>query len=632
MGFSRFLPARTLLIIVAFFLLGFAVFGASIGNDFVTWDDAGLITENRDVQSMTPETLRHVFMSYDPELYIPLTFVSYQIDHRIGGDAPAVYHATNLVLHILNALLACWLLSLLLGFGWLPILLGLFFLIHPLNAEAVAWASARKDVLSTFFLLSSLISYVEWRSRRSAVLFVVSMILFVLALLSKVMAVMLPVVLVLLDLLENRRDVKAMAAEKAPFFVLSLTFGIVALFGKTSVLASSTPWQKMIMAAKSTLFYLEKFVAPYGLSFAYPYTKPVTILSADFFLPVVAVALLLATAWRLRERFKLALFGILFFLVTLVPTFANFSKGSDMYFASDRYAYVPMIGLLLALGVFVEEWLHSAATVRGSSLRMKAVAVLSAGILVTFGVLAHAQALTWKSSDVLYRHALEYYPNSRAAHHNLGMELLQLGDPQGAIAEFDTATAIKDDPRTRVSKGAALVALKRYPEAVAEYQTVIRMDPTQPDAYYGLGNIAYKIGNLQEAIRQYRQALAVRPEYTNALNNLGGIYIEQKDWDNAIATLRQSVEQRPDFPESYYNLAGAEEKKGLKQQAEADYRTAIRLSPGDSDAFASLAALLYGEKRVPEAAELLKQALRISQENEIGLKLLGRMQKDGIVR
>ncbi len=633
MDLTRFLPSRGIVItITAFVLLGLLSFGASLSNGFVTWDDAGLIVENRSVQSITPETLKHVFTSYDPELYIPLTFVSYQLDHLIGGDGPWIYHATNLSLHILNALLVVWLLTLFLGAGWLSVALGLIFLLHPLNAEAVAWASARKDVLSTFFFLGALISYVRWRSGRRWLLFALSLSLFVLSLLSKVMTITLPVALILIDLLEQRRDFRRMALEKAPFFALSFVFGIIALFGKTTVLAASTGFQKVLMAGMSTVFYLEKFVIPHGLSFAYPYTRPVTLSSPDFFFPALIVVAFLWLTYRLAIRLPLAAFGLAFFLLTLIPTFANFSKGGDIYFASDRYAYVPMIGLLIAMGAALQHWISLAGTARASDARVRGIVAAFVLILIASGALAHAQSLTWRTSESLYRHALNYYPNSRAAHHNLGMELLQFGDPEGAIREFDTSAAIKDDPRTRVSKGAALVALKRYPEAMQEYETVIRTDPDEPDAYYGLGNIAYKLGDLQTAIKQYRQALAVKPNYTNALNNLGGIYLELRDWDNAIATLQRSVELRPDFPESYYNLAGAEERKGLFAQAEADYRTAIALSPSDADAIASLAKLVYDQRRIPEAADLLKQALRINQQNAIAHELLERMQKDGVIR
>jgi len=633
MKLLRCLPStKIILIVVSFFLIGFGIYGASIHNEFVTWDDVGLIVENKDVSAMNLTTLKHVFSSYDPELYIPLTFVSYQLNHIIAGDNPAIYHATNLVFHIVNALLVCWLLTLLMGSGWIPLVLAALFLVHPLNAEAVTWASARKDVLSTFFFLSSLIAYIRWREVRGFYFFIFSLFLFLLGLLSKVIVITLPIVLLFFDVLEERRDIKKIVIEKLPFFVLSVIFGIVAILGKTAILAASTPWQKILMACKSTIFYIGKFIAPFRLSVIYPYTKPIVISSPDFFVPLVlTIALLGVTVWVWKKS-RLASLGLAFYLLTLIPTFTNFSKANDNYFASDRYAYIPMIGLLITLGVILQHWLSLPRTVRESARNMKTFTCSAVVVIGIFAITAHAQSLTWRTSESLYRNAIEFYPNSRAAHHNLGMEFLIAGKPEDAIAAFDIAESIKNDPRTRVSKGAALVALKRYQEATAQYESVIAMDPDEPDAYYGLGNIALKQGRLTEAIDQYKKAIAVDPEYTNAINNLGAIYIEQGDWDNAITTLRQSISINPDFPESYYNLAGAEERKGLLVEAEADYRTAIALSPFDADAVASLATMLYKQKRIPEAAELLKSALSLNQENRIGLALLAQMQRDGVVR
>lgn len=625
--------SRQLWLCVGFFAVSLLTYGRSLSHDFVSWDDTALIVENQDVKQINTRTVSHVFSSYDPELYIPLTFVSYQIDHAIGGGHPAVFHGTNIIIHTFNALLVVWVLSLLLGSGWLPIALGLLFLAHPLNTEAVVWASARKDTLSTFFLLSSLIAYISWRrDSRIMKLYVLSLLLFVLGLLSKVMAISLPIVLILMDLLEERKIDRRLVLEKLPYIALSVIFGIVAIFGKTTVLASSTLWQKILVSAKSTMFYAEKFVLPHGLSFAYPYTKVITLSSPDFFVPVLfCLALLAAFIFCWKQR-RLLSFAMAFYVVTLAPTYINFSKGGDIYFASDRYAYVPMIGLLLLLGAVVQEWTEAAKSSESSERRRSAVAILMVIAVAAASAGSMVQAAVWKDSKTLYTHAIQYYPNSVTAHHNLGMELLREGNPNGALDEFDIAFSIKDDPRTRLSRGAALVALKRFDDAETEYLRVIQTSPDEPDAYYGIGNIKYRRGDLQAAIVHYQKALAVKPGYANALNNLGGIYIELERWDDAIAILQQSIDLRPDFVESYYNIAGAYERKGLLAEAENNYRRATELNPVDADALSSLASILYTKGDIDAAAQLLQRAFDADQNNVIGISLLKRMRADGVAK
>src|SRR3989344_80161 len=163
-------------------LIGTVYGRAVLQNDFVTWDDGLLITENPIIQDISWENVKAAFTTYDPELYIPLTFLSYQIDHLFWGLNPVGFHLTNLVLHTLNAVLVFFLLQLLLSGNNLPLplkgegrvrvawraiafLVALLWAIHPLNTEAVAWASARKDLLSGFFFLFSVCGYLQWRAR-----------------------------------------------------------------------------------------------------------------------------------------------------------------------------------------------------------------------------------------------------------------------------------------------------------------------------------------------------------------------------------------------------------------------------------------------------------------------------------
>lgn len=623
-------PKKLALIIGGFFIVGFLIYGHSLQNDFVTWDDIGLIVENPDITSISPTTVKNVFSRYDPELYIPLTFMSYQVDYAVGGLHPFMYHASNLLFHTLNALLVTLLLWILLRSGWLSIGLGLLFLVHPLNTEAVAWASSRKDVLSTLFFLLSLILYLVWRTKPQRRYVVLSLLLFTAGLLSKVMVISLPIVLFLLDWLEDRKIDKSLFIEKIPYLVLSVALGIIALFGKASILATTTPAQKLLMAAKSAVFYIPKFVMPYGLTFAYPYNGVIRLMTPAFFIPVLICIAVIIASWKYRKRYRMVVFGIVFYILTLLPTFSNFAKGGDIYIASDRYAYIPMIGLLIVLGFVIETWLQSVSTERAFATRRRSMITATFVCLFGFSVVASVQATTWKNSEALYSHALQYQPESRAAHHNLAMEYLRMGDAEKALQEFDTALAIKDDPRSHINKGAAYVMLKKFTDAKSEYEYVLKDNPENAEALYGLGNVEYKQGNKHVAVDLYKKALAINPEYTNALNNLGGLYIELEDWDSAIDVLQQSLRLQPDFPESFYNLGGAYESKGLFTEAEQAYRSALSLRQNDADTLAHLATVLYNQNKVDDAAKYLGQAFQENGYNTTAHALLERMKKDGV--
>jgi len=313
-----------------------------------------LIYENSAIRAINPSTLKTIFTTYDPELYIPLTFFTYQIDYLVGGINPLPYHMQNLLWHTLNALLVTWLMLLLLKNRWVAVMLGLLFAVHPLHTEAVVWASARKDVLSTFFFLLSVIEYIRYRKEgKSRFHYGMSLCAFLLGLFAKVTILTLPVVLLLLDLLAGRKWSRTMIIEKIPFFALSGIFAVVAFYGKTGVLGASTILEKLLMAPVSTMHYLSKIVAPAGLSVLYPFFGDLTLSNPVVLLAFCLTALFLAIVMIALRYHRVAFFALAFFLVTLSPTLFNFAKGDTFYFASDRYAYVPSVGVLLLIGLII---------------------------------------------------------------------------------------------------------------------------------------------------------------------------------------------------------------------------------------------------------------------------------------
>jgi len=617
-------------IIFSFFFVGFIIYGPSLHHEFVSWDDDLLFVHNPNVQQISMTTIRTVFSTYDPELYVPLTMMSYQVDDAIGGGKPFMVHFTNRFLHISNSLLVTCLLFVLFQHGWLALGLGMIFLLHPLNTEAAVWASSRKDLLSTFFFLSSLLMWLRYRDVPTPKSYIVSLLLFLCSLLSKVMTVTLPLVMILIDLLEGKGMSRALLKEKAPFFALSLIFGIIALFGKTKVLEASSSLQKVLVASKATVSTITKFIAPYDLSVMYPYTKPITISSPDFFVPILAILFLLALLWRFSSRSRLATFGALFFFITLVPTFTNFSKGGDFYIASDRYAYIPMIGLLILVGVGIRSWMNMSGRMRTRASRNNSLLVSTVCLFALFGYLSSTQAAVWKNDESLYENILSKYPNARAAHNNLGIDLYDKGGYAEAIKAFDRALEIRSDPITQINKAAALVSIGKLDEARAIYENSLTIDPTMTDALFGIGNIYQRKGDLLSAAAQYRRVLTMDPTYLRARNNLGIVYILLKDWDNAIETMKAVVREKPNYSEPYYNLAGLYEKKGMMKEAEEMYQQSLALNPDDAEILSRLATLLYDRGAIEDAAALLTKALAVNPSHQTSLSLVVRMRKDGV--
>ena len=268
MHLERSSSLRQWLPLVCIVLITLALYFPSLKNGFVNLDDPMLVYENSAVQTLSLKTIGYVFTSYDPELYIPLTFVSYQIEYALFGANPTAFHLTSLLLHLINVVLVFAVLELLLNKRAFALLGALLFAIHPINGEAVLWISARKDLLSTVFFLSAWLAYLKLSIGRKRTIIIG--VLFVLALLSKVSAVTLPAILILTDW-RKHRPLKESLQEHWPLLIIATMFIAIALGGKTVILAETTLFQKLLMAGISTVFTIGKILWPSGLSPLYPY-------------------------------------------------------------------------------------------------------------------------------------------------------------------------------------------------------------------------------------------------------------------------------------------------------------------------------------------------------------------------
>jgi protein O-mannosyl-transferase len=622
------LPAlkTVLLIVLAFFAATFAIYGHSLRNDFVRWDDGMLVYENPAIREISPRSLAYIFTHYDPELYIPLTFLTYQIEYQLGGQGAFIYHFNNLLLHTLNALLTAWFVFLLGRRKWLALLCGLLFAVHPLHAEAVEWVSARKDVLSTFFFLFSVIAYMHWREDRIKRLLLFSLAAFAFGLVSKVMVITLPVILLLIDWKERRRISLRMLTEKIPYIAVAGVFGVIAVLGKTGVIQSSTLSAKILMACKSAVFYLEKLLWPTKLSLLYPYVKPITLSSPDFFIPIgVLIALAVFAWWTLRWG-RGVVFGLAFYLVTVAPTFINFAKGGelDVYFASDRYAYIPSIGIFYAVA-----WLAWTLLERYRAAdddRPRLFQVIGGVMILVFAVVAFRQSFVWRNTETLFQNVLAQYPeSSHVAHNNLGNVYRLRGELDQAVDEYKQAIAIRPHAKTISNLGATYRRQGLLTEAHAEYQKALTIHAGSREAHLGLGLVLLAEKRYADAEARFREAARIDPTYEEAFTNLGVALLNQGKTQEAITAYRQAIEVNPYFPDARYNLAVALESTGQAEEALHEYLLVIRMVPTVIPARINAALLQHRLGQVEQARRLFEEILRLDPANRAARSALQQM-------
>ncbi len=593
-----------------------------------------LVYENPAIREISPQTLGYIFTHYDPELYIPLTFLTYQIDYQISGQNPFLYHFDNLVLHTLNALLVAWLIFVLCASvqisrkaaGWIAIFCGLLFAVHPLHTEAVEWVSARKDVLSTFFFLLSLIGYLYWRERDTRMLLILSMIAFVLGLMSKVMVITLPVIILLVDWLQGRKWNARTFIEKTPYFGAAVIFGIIAVLGKTNVLQSSTLSGKILMACKSAVFYLQQIFWPFNFSLLYPYTKPITLASPDFFVPILIIAAILALAFWSLKYTRIVAFGLLFYLITVAPTFMNFAKGGDLdvYFASDRYAYVPSIGIFLIVGWVL--WKTCEEVFGNGKLGNRILTGVGSVAVIALAILSFRQSFVWQNTQTLFQNVIKLYPeSSHVAHNNIGNVYRLQGDYEAAIDEYKQAIAIRPLPKTISNLGATYRKLGNLADANAAYSQALQIRETSKEAHFGLGLVRMAEKRYPEAEKAFKRAIELDPKYEEAYTNLGALYVTLQRLPEAIDEYKKALAINEYFPDARYNLAVALEAVGKPAEAIEQYEWTVRMVPNFIAAHINLGLLYYQAGNKNGARAQFEQVLRIDPQNRSARSALQQM-------
>ncbi len=560
-----------MLIVGITFALVLMAFGRSLVQDFAPLDDDLLITRNLAVRGITVEHVKTVFTTYDPELYIPLTFVSYQIDYLIGGLHPWIYHLTNILLHAGNAILIMWVMFLVTRKQWLSIFAGLIFAIHPLNTEAVVWLAGRKDLLSTMFFLGAWIAYIHFRRSRSIHSYAWSIIVFAMALLSKVMAVTLPAILILTDFwIEKRKWSWSMLIDKIPHVALSGIFLVVAAAGKERILSHHSIWETALMAAKSTVFYLQKFVLPIHLGVFYPYRGEISLLLPAFFVPVIillliGILIITATRYGRSEDSRGIIFGMLFFLITLAPTFTNFHKGGEMYFASDRYPYLPMIGLLLLIVMSID-----AAKRYFPEISRPRMAALGVPVIIILCSVSFLQTRIWDSARTLFSNTLTLYPQSVAARSALATMDKNEGRYEQAIKLLRDGLGYGDSVQLRMGLGTVYAKIGRVEDAADQFTQAMTLDPLNPEPLVALGVLDEYNKKIADAKEKYRRAVEMDSSYVSARNKLGSLLLEEGKIDEAEAQFRAALAWNPNADGVLFNLS-------LVMDARGDFAEALNL-------------------------------------------------------
>lgn len=555
--------------------LTFAVFGRTIGDNFINFDDIDYVTGNPIVtRGLAWPGVVWAFTHVYASNWHPLTWVSHMIDVQWYGLNPAGHHLTNIILHAATVIALFLVLRQMTGALWPSAFVAAIFAIHPLRVESVAWVSERKDVLSGLFFMLTLGAYLRYiRQPKSLSRYAWVAFLFVIGLLCKPMLVTAPLVLLLLDFWPLRRaePVKSLVLEKLPLLALSVASSAATVFAQTSALKSMELYplpSRIVGALLACRIYLMQMVYPVDLTVFYPFPHSVPI--GDAIMAGLLLVVITSFVWGERKSRPWLLMGWLWYLVMLVPVIGIVQVGAQSH--ADRYTYLPQIGLYIALTWLAVEW--------GTKWRLPATAFGSAAVAVVAVLMfcAWKQAGYWKNSETLWRHALACNRDNNIAYLNLGHYLFDHG---------------------------------RLEEAVALYKNVIERDPTNADYRNNLGHALAEQGKLDEAIGQYEAALKIRPDFFEGEFNLGQALAHRGRMDEAIACYEKTLELEPGFVPCHVSLGAALLQRGRPDQACKHFDLALKIHPADASLHLNLGLCYLQLERYGEAKAQYEQALKL---------------------
>jgi len=563
------------------------VFGQIAGHAFLNYDDGQFIYENEAVRSGLNATSIGWALTSASIGWYPLTWLSHELDVQLWGLQPAGHLLMQLVLHAANAIVLFLALRRMTGASIRSGFVAALFAVHPTHVESVAWASERKDTLSTLFALLALYVYASRNDSKRRQIVVA--VLLAASLMAKQMYVTLPFLLFVLDWWPLRRGLRI--AEKVPLIALSVAASLIAFIGQRNLKAlqsvAALPMSARLgNALDGYLRYLGKLFWPSRLGVPYPMTD---VPPSDVFGAVVILAAITAAAWWLRHRAPYFLAGWLWFLGVLVPVIGIIQIGPQSI--ADRYTYFSYIGLFIAIVWAAAELIPARA----------AMAIGATAVLLLAGT-AWNQTRYWKDSETLFQHSIAVTPPNPLAEYSIG-QALQLTSPDRALPHLERAIAlVQDSLRTHPNHPAPEWYAQSYVAMATAKMVKAREAP-----------LTERAPLLDSAERDLHAALKIDPTAAHAENNL-----------KVAAVMRAQLIPRSADVDLLLTTGTALSQQGKYEEAVAQFRKATEAAPQSVEAHAYLALGLIQAKRNHEAVSVLEHAAKIDarQANEIVTRAL----------
>jgi protein O-mannosyl-transferase len=570
------------------------------------WDDEYCVP--RGPSSVEYYTLSglHAIWFHPARQYYPLSYTLCWLEYHVWGFNTTGYHLMNILLHSLNAILV-WLTlrRLKVPGAWLA---GGIFALHPVNVESVAWIIETKNVLSCLFYLCAIRAALKfWLPEETGVadsvavarlkdwkFFWLAYVLFVCALLSKTSTVPLPAVILLLVWWKRGKISLGDVYPLLLFVATAVGMGVITRDCEGHLGVQGNNFQismvdRCLIAGRDFWFYLGKLFWPHPLILIYPHWKiaPSPALAWLSLLALGPVAILL---WLGRKSWGRAVFVALAYfagMLFLMLGFFNIAYFAYSYVA-DHFQYLAMMGPLALVCAGIAIGFH-----RLGRAQLVLAPVLATGLFVLLGTLTWQRCRIFSNLETLLQQTVARNPEAYAAHADLGYLLMNQGELDAALEQFQEAEAIHADAKIYYDLGNVFLRMGKPKDAIVNFRKILEIQPDDALAYAELGNLYLESGQLDSALECLQRGLEIHPkQMPMAWYNLGNVYIQKGQPDLAIKCWQNAVAIEPDFPPAHNNLGNVFLLKGQVAEAVQHWRSALAGDPNMESAQVNLAWVL----------------------------------------
>lgn len=609
--------------------------------------------------------------------YQPITMTALMLDYFLGGTETnlAVFHLSNLVLHIGNTLLLFMFLNMLIKNHFAAFFSSLIFGIHAVGVEPVAWISEKKTLLSLFFLLIAFIFYLKYIdstkpeleesqlvgiTRKHYLFYALFTISFMASMLSKPISLTFPVLLILLDFWPLKRVSKKTLLEKIPIFIVSVCFSVISYISQSrtagDLITSSKTLQEIVWKFfYNTTYYLVHLFYPGEISVYNPYPKNFNLLDFEFIKSFLFISLVVALVFYSAKFTRSIIMGSLFFIFAMLPTLGITTVTDSI--VNFKYAYYPLIGLLIILCQLISWWLEKSKN--KVILPISILLVLSSTFLF---VGTRNYISKWKDSETLASHMLKIYPSlphllnfkgfvvlnsgktnealsifhkSYQINNNLfetmwylGLTHTKLNDHKGALALFQKAYKLQPNGIKNIYNLSLLYIKTSQPtKAIPLLKSIIARKPNFDDAKTELLSLYINIGNLSEAEALGQKYINEHFENSRFYAQLASLYIHKQQFDKALFWSNKSIKFNPNYYEGYVAYANILFLNNKYAESEKFYRKATLLSPENVKVLNNYGVCLAAQGKLDDALLIFEKSQKIDPTNEETAKYIKKVKQ-----